>query len=186
MAQLSRKSEKYLLALAQKSIVSALEKQELEFGVIPEDVKTECGTFVTLKIGGRLRGCVGNIEARDEIYKSVARNAVLAAFEDSRFYPISSNEMSGIKIHVSILSKPKTLEYKDTVDLIDKLTRAKPGVVLEYRDNKATFLPQVWDEVADANEFLTHLCVKAGLLPDAWSSPDNGMIIYTYNVQEFS
>jgi uncharacterized protein len=142
------------------------------------------GTFVTLTQNKNLRGCIGHIIPLQELYKDVIDNAVAAGFEDPRFPHLEAGELDSVKIEISVLDMPKKLEFKDSDDLIKKLEKTKPGVILKYHSNKATFLPQVWDEIKDANEFLTHLCAKAGLPPNIWQHKK--VTIETYDVLKFS
>ena len=141
------------------------------------------GTFVSLHKKGNLRGCIGNIEPVKTIFDGVKDNARHAALNDPRFKPLSGKELEETCIEVSILTKPQPLDYNDRDDLIKKLRPGVDGVVIEKGGRRATFLPQVWDQLNGPKIFLTHLCVKAGLPSDEWKS---GMLkVLTYQVQMF-
>src|SRR3990167_6244621 len=119
-------------------------------------------------IKGELRGCIGTIEARDTIENSVIVNAVNAAFYDPRFEKLSREELKQIKIEISILSEPTNLIYITPEDLLKKLNGQ--GIILAYNKNKALFLPQVWEDLPKKEDFLSHLCLKAGISKDSWKT----------------
>jgi len=144
-------------------------------------MKEKQGVFVTLTKKKELRGCVGFIQPIKSIYDSVKENALNAAFHDPRFKPLQKEELKEIKIEISILTVPKRLEYKNEKELLVKLQKSKQGVVLEKNGHQATFLPQVWEEVKEAEEFLRHLSWKAGLGVDEWKSAN----IFVYEVGKF-
>ncbi|MFA6461068.1 MAG: AmmeMemoRadiSam system protein A [Candidatus Woesearchaeota archaeon] len=166
-----------LLELARKVIED--KNYNLEF--ISREFKEKHGVFVTLTKKKELRGCVGFIQPIKSIYDSVRENALNAAFHDPRFKPLQKEELKEVKIEISILTVPKRLEYKNEKELLVKLQKSKPGVVLEKGGHQATFLPQVWEEVKEAEEFLRHLSWKAGLGVDEWKSAN----IFVYEVEKF-
>ena len=145
--------------------------------------KLHCGTFVTLKIGGQLRGCIGNLTASESVLDGVRRNAINAAFHDPRFSPLSKDELDRMEIEVSILTEPQPLDYRNGQDLIQKLRTNVDGVIIRKGHAGATFLPQVWEQLPEPDEFLAHLCRKAGLSPDAWEQ--SKLEVLTYQVQYF-
>ena len=183
---LSREQGMTLVKLARRTIESrfTLDGTEQDIPGLDDPVFQEKhGTFVTLKINGRLRGCIGTIVAREPLIEGVKRNALNAAFNDFRFRPLQEQELDKINIEVSILSDPQPLVYRDSDDLVDKLRPGTDGVILTIGRNSATFLPQVWEQLPEPDKFLDHLCVKAGLSSDAWrtAKPE----IETYQVQYF-
>jgi uncharacterized protein len=141
------------------------------------------GVFVTLTINGQLRGCIGNLEPFYPLHKGIADNAVSAAFRDPRFLPLNAEEFKEIKIEISVLTVPKKLEYKDSKDLQEKLVPRKDGVILGKGFHKATYLPQVWEELSDKEAFLCSLCMKAGLDPYDWKKGD--LSVETYEAEAF-
>ena len=141
------------------------------------------GTFVTLTMDGALRGCIGHIIPQESLIEGVRENAINAAFRDPRFRPLSRQEWEKTKIEVSILTEPKSLAYADGEDLLKKLRPGVDGVILKKGYRQATFLPQVWDQLPDKKEFLTHLCLKAGLDGHAWKK--DKLEVLVYQVQAF-
>ena len=126
-------------------------------------------TFVTLRLDGELRGCIGTLEAEHPLRHDVARNARNAAMRDPRFEPLGEQELAGLSIEVSLLSTPEPLSFADEEDLTRQVEARRHGLVLEYGRHRSTFLPQVWEQLPDARDFLRHLKAKAGLPPDFWS-----------------
>jgi AmmeMemoRadiSam system protein A len=122
-------------------------------------------TFVTLttKTDGRLRGCIGSLEAYQPLYKDIISNAQSSALRDSRFAPLTLSELDNINIEVSILSKPQEISYKSINDLKSKIAPNKDGIILIYDNYKATYLPQVWKQLPYFDLFFDSLCQKAGL-----------------------
>ncbi|MBT8328680.1 MAG: AmmeMemoRadiSam system protein A [Desulfofustis sp.] len=153
-------------------------------GLEGEPLRQELATFVTLKIEGRLRGCIGNLEPAGPLLGTLAQNGHHAAFNDHRFSPLSVEEFERVQIDVSILSKPVPLDYTDGQDLLTKLRPDIDGVILEKGKARATFLPQVWKQLPEPKQFMEHLCRKAGLSPRAWQGKD--IEIYLYQVQSFN
>jgi len=145
--------------------------------------KSSCGTFVTLKINGRLRGCIGNLTSNAPLLSGVRRNAISAAFHDPRFAPLSASELDRVEIEISILSEPQTLKYRDGDDLIKKLRPDIDGVIIRRGHASATFLPQVWEQLPRPQDFLAHLCMKAGLAEDFWQNCE--LEVSTYQVRYF-
>jgi AmmeMemoRadiSam system protein A len=136
-------------------------------------------TFVTLVCAGRLRGCVGSIRARRPLGEDVRANARSAAFADPRFPPLIAAEWPETRFEVSLLTAPEPLAAAPTEAAAAALLRpGVDGVVLEYRDQGATFLPQVWEQLGEPRQFLAHLKHKAGLPRTFWS-PDIRLLRYT-------
>ena len=185
---LSEKDGKLLLKLARESIKEEFgqEKENLkdlenEFSNIV--LEENRGTFVSLHKKGDLRGCIGNIEPVKTVFNGIMDNAKHAAFSDTRFSPMTHDELKDTSIEVSILTRPETLDYTDGDDLISKLNPGVDGVMIKKGYKSATFLPQVWKQLKSPDSFLRHLCMKAGLLPDEWQS--GALSVYTYQVQLF-
>lgn len=177
---------KHLVETARKTIQMALfnpkGKSDQEMPASPK-FQERRGTFVTLTVNGALRGCIGHIIPQESLIEGVKVNAMNAAFRDPRFRPLSKPEFDKIKVEVSILTTPKPLAYTDADDLLAKLKPGTDGLIIRQGYHQATFLPQVWDQLPDKKDFLSHLCQKAGLAGDAWLF--DKLEVHTYQVQAF-
>jgi AmmeMemoRadiSam system protein A len=185
---LSEEQGRQLLRSARKTIADKLAgspiRTENEKANPPDPaLLARCGTFVTLKIDGRLRGCIGNLEPVSSIYEGIQRNALNAAFHDSRFPELTAEELEKVHIDISILTPPQALNYRDGEELVSRLRPGIDGVILGLNHHRATFLPQVWEQLPRAEDFLGHLCRKAGLSPTAWK--DSHPEVALYQVQCF-
>lgn len=183
---LSAEDRRYLLGLARQTIARALQGQEplpLDLNALSEKLRRPGASFVTLTIGDVLRGCIGSIEAYQPLAVDVRENALAAAFRDPRFPPLSQGELDQVHIEVSVLTRPRPLDYAGAEDLLRKLRPEVDGVIIERGWYRATFLPQVWEKLPDPREFLRHLCLKAGLPADDYGRP--GLRVFTYQVEKF-
>ena len=125
-------------------------------------------TFVTLKHGGALRGCIGTLQPHRPLLQDVKSNAVAAALHDSRFAPLSAPELAELRVEVSLLSAPSAIAARSEDDLLSQLRPGVDGVTLHWGAHRGTFLPQVWEQLPEPREFLSHLKRKAGLPPGFW------------------
>jgi AmmeMemoRadiSam system protein A len=182
-AVLTDEQGKELLRTARQTIAAKLGSEEEATPSADPGLAVSCGTFVTLKINGTLRGCIGNLQAAGSVLDGVKRNAENAAFHDPRFRPLGAEELEQVQIDVSVLSPPQILQYRDADDLIKKLKPGTDGVILKLGSAGATFLPQVWEQLPKPELFLDHLCQKAGLNAAAWRSEHPRIEIY--QVQAF-
>jgi AmmeMemoRadiSam system protein A len=177
-----------VIALAKAAILVALNQPE-DF-----DLTNALKTYPALKENGaafvtinsqpndQLRGCIGSLEAYRPLYKDIIANAQSAALRDPRFEPLSLEELKNIKVEVSILSKAESLEYKNTDELKEKIVPFEDGVVLKYKGKRATYLPQVWEQLANFDDFFSSLCLKANLNKDCLSKHPE---ILTYRVIKY-
>jgi AmmeMemoRadiSam system protein A len=113
----------------------------------------------------------------------VREHAIAAALEDPRFRPVAETELSRIKLEVSRLTAPRPLEYSSSADLLAKLRPHVDGVILKNDYRRATFLPQVWEQIPDPEDFLNHLCAKMGAKSNLWRNTK--LEVYVYQVEEF-
>jgi AmmeMemoRadiSam system protein A len=181
-----------LIRLAKNTISEALS------GVAPEFLQVdtasagrehECpeleqagASFVTLTKQGELRGCIGSLEAHRTLRKDVQENAIAAAFLDPRFPAVSAAEWPEICIEVSLLSAPQNLPVRNEKDLREKLRPGIDGVIFRSGHRRATFLPQVWEQLPTPERFLSQLKQKAGFAADYWSAD---IEIAVYQVQKW-
>ncbi len=142
--------------------------------------------FVTLmKRGSGLRGCIGLFEFDRPLYKNIIERSVLAATQDGRFDPVKAAELKEIKIEISILTEPKEIPFSTTEYLLSKLRPFTDGVILHTTYGVSTYLPQVWEQLPDKEEFLGSLCEKQGSGPDCWRIKDKNLKIETYQAIHF-
>lgn len=181
---LSAQERKALLKLARSAIESKLLKgAKIERPETPSSGLTKKGgCFVTLHKHGRLRGCIGTMEPVSSLVECVESNARNAAFHDPRFPPLGAKELSEIDIEVSILSVPEELPFEDGEDLKRQLEPLVHGVILSRGIHRSTFLPQVWKQLPDKEQFLEHLCLKGGMSPNAWQDPETRVEVYQAEV----
>lgn len=156
-----------ILSLAKMAIEDTLShKQTIDNKALleryPEFSKPRA-TFVTLTLDGQLRGCIGSLIAHRPLIDDLIANAKAAAFDDPRFYPLSLEEFLHVKIEVSLLSEPEAITYTDIEDLKSKVSVGEDGIILQKGNRKATFLPQVWEQLPTFELFFSQLCQKAGL-----------------------
>ncbi len=174
-----------LLKLARDSISSGIlagSPLNINLAKFSPPLTEKRASFVTLEIDNRLRGCIGSLEARRPLVEDIADNSWAAAFLDPRFSPVTHDELDLITIHLSILSKPKPLQFDSEAALIKQLQPHIDGLILDEGSKRATFLPSVWESLIEPKQFLAHLKQKAGLPSDYWS--DN-LKVYRYTTESF-
>ena len=140
-------------------------------------------TFVTLSKAERLRGCIGSLQAFRPLVDDIVSNAQSAAFSDPRFMALERKELSRLEIEVSLLSEPTGVGYDDVKELKEQIRVGEDGIVLQYGQHRATYLPQVWEQLPRFEEFFSSLCEKANLNANCLSLKPK---IYGYHVQKFS
>ncbi len=140
-------------------------------------------TFVTLKQNGQLRGCIGSLSVHRSLIDDVSANARAAAFKDPRFQPLRFEELSSVRVEVSLLSALQPMTFTGESDALSQLHPGIDGIVLECGRNRGTFLPQVWESLPEPRSFLTELKRKAGLAPDFW---DAGLRLSRYTVAKWA
>ena len=166
-------SDARLLSIARRSIEHGLatgRAMPLSMQDMPKALREPGAAFVSLHDArGQLRGCIGTLEAYRPLAEDVAENAWAAASRDPRFPPLSASELSGVTLHVSRLTTPVPIAARSRAELVQRLRPGRDGLVLEDRGRRATFVPDVWQGLPDAEEFVAQLWKKAGLPPDHWS-----------------
>ena len=171
---------KELLNLARKAIKCHFKNEEVKVNEkIKKKYSDKKACFVTLTKNRELRGCIGSLKPCQELYKDVIENSINAGFHDFRFLPLSENELKKIKIEISVLSVPKKLSFNDEKDLLKKINK-EVGIILRKDERNATFLPQVWEQIPNKEQFLKQLSLKAGLEENAWKDSD----IWFYEVKK--
>lgn len=140
-------------------------------------LKLHLGAFVTIKIENSLRGCIGYIFSKTTLYDTVCKAAKQAAFSDPRFIPLTEEEFENIKIEISVLSSPQKIKDYDEIII------GKHGLIMDEEYFHAVLLPQV--AVANnfvRDQFLSALCEKSGLIPDAWKIHKLNLQIFTATI----
>jgi len=165
----------HALLAAHGSILLAIAKSSIEHGLsnnkplditdvsLAKELNENGASFVTLKKNGELRGCIGTPEAWRALAVDVAQNAYLAAFADPRFHPLNKNEVDGLRLSISVLSPSSAINFKSEEQLLSSLRPGVDGLIIEDGPMRALFLPQVWEQLPDPKDFLSHLKQKAGM-----------------------
>ncbi len=141
-------------------------------------LSTPRGAFVTLREAGELRGCIGSLAPSEPLALDVVHNAVNAALRDTRFNPVKAAELPAIALSVSVLDSPRPVAEPTPDALAQRLGATHPGLILEYRGRRSTFLPEVWDELPQPEQFLRHLCAKQGSAEGCWREKDAAFQAY--------
>jgi len=162
LSEYSLQERRLLLRVAHESIVSALADQEIDTAATSPHLAEARGVFTTLYLHGGLRGCVGYAMPIAPLYRAVAETARAAAFEDSRFWPVTEAEAGDLKISLSVLSRLVPARP-------DEVEVGRHGLVVSLSSQRGLLLPQVPVECGwDRETFLEQTCHKAGLPLDAW------------------
>jgi AmmeMemoRadiSam system protein A len=165
-----------LLQLAHDSILSVLENREVSMDPPSPHLAEPRGAFTSLYLNGELRGCVGYILPVSSVYHAVIDTARAAAFEDTRFYPVTIEEATQLKIELSVLSPPRPISAEE-------VEVGRHGLLISLAGQRGLLLPQVpternWDRIT----FLDQTCRKAGLPSDAWK---HGATIEAFTAEVF-
>ena len=177
-AALTEKEQSILLGIARH----AVEKTAGTPGEPPPDMTTQAlldkrGAFVTLKIGGRLRGCIGMVEPRRPLKDTVAEMARAAAVSDPRFLPVDEREIPSLDIEISVLTPPRRVRSHDEIVV------GTHGLVIENGPHRGLLLPQVATEAEwDVETFLGYTCEKAGLPRNAWRDKETKIFVFSAQV----
>lgn len=176
--KLSAREKQVLLNIARKAIENKLRSKEKY--VEPREEKAlnqRCGCFVTIKQHGRLRGCIGNFQSEQPLFKGVAEMAVAAATGDPRFYPMKEADLADFTLEISVLSPLHKIES------IEEISVGAHGLYIERSFYRGVLLPQVATEHGwDRATFLRQTCIKAGLPTDAWQADDADIYIFSAEI----
>lgn len=163
----------YVLDICSKSIVKGLNNKKLDinetFKNAPAVLKELGASFVTLQLNNQLRGCIGSIVAHQPLIEDLSSNAYNAAFNDTRFLPLTEEEYENLDISVSLLSSPEKIYFKNEEDLLAQIKPFEDGIIIKDGIYQAVYLPSVWEQLPDKIQFLQSLKMKAGLSPDYFS-----------------
>ena len=184
---LSQEQQRLLLRVARESIL--LEMAKRHRGSAPaghdrgpgreEPIDQTGGAFVTLRIDGELRGCIGYIDYPGPVRTAVEDVARKAAFGDPRFEPLAPGELTRVQIEVSVLTPMRRITSPEEIQI------GRDGLVIQCRGRRGLLLPQVATEYGwDVEEFLENTCRKAGLPVGAWRDP--GAEIEAFSAEVFA
>ncbi len=158
----------FVIGLCKTVIKSVFDKKPLT--ILYPQVFDELGAcFVTLEQNGQLRGCIGSLIAHRPLVNDLAENAKNAAFNDTRFRPVNADDANHLKVNVSLLSNPRQITFSGEEDLLEKITPYLDGIIIRDGNRQSTFLPSVWEQIPDKQEFLKALKQKAGFSADYFS-----------------
>ena len=184
---LTTEDKQFLLKLARQALESGVQGNQqvpIKITELGSALREKGASFVTLTKRGQLRGCIGTLEAQKPLALDVQEHAVAAALEDYRFPSVTPDELPEIEIEVSRLTPPQPLHYTDAENLLQQLRPGIDGVILrDSSGRRATYLPQVWEQLPGKQEFLSHLCQKMGVYPEAWRTQH--LDVQIYEVENF-
>jgi AmmeMemoRadiSam system protein A len=173
-----------LLATARAAVASVLGVEPAAVIAPDDELRAVGSSFVTLTLGGRLRGCIGSLSFDRPLIEDVTENAVAAAFRDRRFSPLRRDELDAVRFEVSVLSMPEPLPSAACVEEAANLLRpGVDGAVLERGAARGVFLPQVWEGLPEPIAFLGQLRRKAGLPEAGW---DEATRLWRFGVEKWS
>ena len=177
--RLTKTDKRLLLKLAHDAIAARLRNETVQLGSnIPNYLYNKGNIFVTIRIGDRLRGCIGCIKTDEAIINNVIKNAENAAFEDPRFPPLTHEEFDKITIEISYLTPPRRISS------VAEIVIGKHGIILEMGSHRAVFLPQVAIEQEwDKETTLENLSLKAGLNRAGWYQ--QGVLFFIFETISF-
>jgi hypothetical protein len=176
---LTDEEKTYLKHLVFVSIRQRLYPEEKASLPVPptDKLRERLGAFVTLKIGGRLRGCIGHLVGDGPLHATVAQMSKAAAFQDPRFPPLSRGDFDKIKVEISILSPIEPCPDVERIEV------GRHGLVIRKGNHSGLLLPQVPVEWKwDRETFLRHTAMKAGLPAEAWKDEDSEILWFEAEV----
>lgn len=139
-------------------------------------------SFVTLRRGGRLLGCIGSLEPHQPLIEDVAANAVAAAFRDPRLPAVTTDDFEHMEIKISVLGDLAPLPARSPDELRRRVVAGVDGLVISSIQGRGTFLPSVWEQLPETEDFLAALWQKAGLRPGSWP---RDLVVQRYRTAEF-
>ena len=183
--QLAPQQRRHLLTLARDAIRHGLasgQPPRLDIDGEPPELLVHRAAFVTLELHGRLRGCIGHLEASQPLVLDVSDNAFAAAFRDPRFPPVTAGELDPLQIKISVLTPATELSFADEAALLATIAPGLDGLILADAGYRGTFLPSVWEQLPEPRDFLRRLKEKAGLPAEHWS---RNLRVWRYRTESF-
>jgi hypothetical protein len=175
-----------LIKLARESIISYFNNKEPKVDdKLKKEFEEERGVFVSLYVDDELVGCIGYPEPVLPLWKAVKEAAKAAAFDDPRFPPLSKEQYKGLRVEISVLTKPELIKVKNASEYPSKVKVGVDGLIIRDPYGSGLLLPQVATEYNwDSKEFLCETCVKAGLDRDCWK--DGRRHVYKFQAEVFT
>lgn len=176
-----------LLKLAGASIEHGLARGKpvnVDVGSFPAELQANGACFVTLYKDGKLRGCIGSPEAHRPLIDDVAQNAFRAAFHDPRFPNLSENELQELHVSIAVLSPPSPMQFADEAGFISQLRPGTDGLIIQDGRRRALFLPSVWEQLPNREDFVTRLKLKAGMTENHWSETFQAQVFITGEIKQ--
>jgi AmmeMemoRadiSam system protein B/AmmeMemoRadiSam system protein A len=176
-SRLSADDRAELAKVARQAVAAAVyDSSPPEVSRASRPLRERCGAFVTLKVDGELRGCIGSVEAKLPLVEVVARMAMAAATRDPRFVPVTPAELPQLELEISVLTPMELCEDTDLIEV------GRHGLVIVKGNHSGVLLPQVAAERGwDRSTFLRQVCLKAGLPAEAWR--DSATMLYTFEAE---
>ena len=174
-----------LVAVAREAVRSGLAGEQPaspELSSVPPALRAPAATFVTLRRRGELLGCIGTMQPRRPLVVDVAHNAAAAAFADPRLPPVTWDDYAEMSVKISVLGPLQLLPVRSRSELARAVRPGIDGLLVTSEGHRGTFLPSVWEQVSDPEEFLTLLWHKAGLQADEWPAD---LVVHRYRTDEF-
>lgn len=177
---LTPREAEILLSIARQAVEAAAAGREWKPSRrgLPPRLLEPGASFVTLHTAGRLRGCIGSIEARQPLAFDVAYNARNAALHDPRFPPVTPDELPDIEIEVSVLSPLQPVPFRGLDDLARRVQPGRDGVLIVRGWQRGLLLPQVWESLPDPHVFLAHVALKAHADPSIYDDPETQAFVF--------
>ncbi len=175
---LSREEQRTLIEIAKAAVLKRSGAGEtLPPRTLTPLQQSARGIFVTLKVNGELRGCIGQVEPQLPLHLAAAELAVAAATRDVRFAPITDEDLAKLSVEISVLTPNVVIRSPDEIEV------GVHGIIISRGRRRGLLLPQVAIEHhLDAESFLDATCEKAGLEPDAWQDPMTRIEIFSAQV----
>ena len=175
--ELSEAERAELLAIAREAIAARIEGREPALRPRSSRLSATRAAFVCLKVGGRLRGCIGSLTATGPLWESVRDMAAEAAFADPRFMPLTARELPRVELEVTVLSPLEKIDNPAEVIV------GRHGLFISRGNRQGVLLPQVATEYGwDRETFLDETCQKAGMGPGCWRQEGTEIYVFTATV----
>ncbi|MGL6314062.1 AmmeMemoRadiSam system protein A [Vibrio sp. WXL103] len=180
------KELKILLEVARQTIdcyIKGSTLSKLKASDYPASLLRKGACFVSLHVDGDLQGCIGTTQAQVPLIMEVQRKTWAACCQDRRFTPLQAHQLKGLEVEVSVLSEPEPLDVASEAELLKYLAIHRSGLTLSEGPRRALFLPQVWQQLPEPTQFLSHLKHKGGWPQDYWSETID---LATFEVQSLA